>query len=84
MGSGISAFPSMHLAIATLNAVFLWRFGGILRWIGIAFLVVTQLAAVHLAWHYAIDGYASMLATPVVWMLAGWISKGPSVAKTEA
>jgi hypothetical protein len=84
MGSGISAFPSMHLAIATLNAVFLWRFGGILRWIGIAFLVVTQLGAVHLAWHYAIDGYASMLATPAIWMLAGWLSKSSGAAKTEA
>lgn len=75
MGSGISAFPSMHLAIATLNAVFLWRFGGILRWTGVAFLVVTQLGAVHLAWHYAIDGYASMLATTVIWALTGWLSK---------
>ncbi|WFP62778.1 phosphatase PAP2 family protein [Mesorhizobium sp. WSM4904] len=74
MGSGISAFPSMHVAIAMLNAVFLWRFGGILRWIGVAFLIMTQLGAVHLAWHYAIDGYASMLATPIIWMLAGWLS----------
>ncbi|CDX33171.1 conserved membrane hypothetical protein [Mesorhizobium sp. ORS 3359] len=74
IGSGISAFPSMHVAVATLNAIYLWRFGGLLRWASIVFLVAIQLAAVHLAWHYAIDGYASMLATPVIWAFAGWIS----------
>ncbi|WP_292446040.1 phosphatase PAP2 family protein [Mesorhizobium sp.] len=74
-GSGISAFPSLHVAVATLNAIYLWRFGGLLRWAGIAFLIVIQLGAVHLAWHYGIDGYASMLATPVIWAVAGWLSK---------
>ena len=74
MGSGISAFPSMHLAIATMNAAFLWRFGGFLRWSGIAFLIITQLGAIHLAWHYGIDGYASILVTPIIWVIAGRVS----------
>ncbi|TIP01832.1 MAG: hypothetical protein E5X72_23755, partial [Mesorhizobium sp.] len=74
LGSGISAFPSLHVAVATLNAIYLWRFGRLLRWSGIAFLVAIQLGAVHLAWHYAVDGYASILATPLIWMLAGWLS----------
>ncbi|TJV72708.1 MAG: inositol phosphorylceramide synthase [Mesorhizobium sp.] len=74
LGSGISAFPSMHVAVATLNAIYLWRFGSLLRWTSIVFLIAIQVAAVHLAWHYAIDGYASMLATPVIWAFAGWMS----------
>jgi len=82
LGSGISAFPSLHVAIATLNAIYLWRFGGLLRWLGAAFLVVIQLGAVQLGWHYGIDGYASMLATPIIWVTAGRIS-GRRKAKAE-
>ncbi|TPK99059.1 hypothetical protein FJ567_17440 [Mesorhizobium sp. B2-4-16] len=74
LGSGISAFPSLHVAVATLNAIYLWRFGALLRWLGVAFLIAIQLGSVHLGWHYAVDGYASMLATPVIWIFAGWLS----------
>ncbi|CDX60170.1 conserved membrane hypothetical protein [Mesorhizobium plurifarium] len=74
LGSGISAFPSLHVAVVTLNAIYLWRFGQLLRWVSIVFLIAIQLAAVQLAWHYAVDGYASMLATPVIWIVAGWVS----------
>ncbi|KQU97041.1 hypothetical protein ASD12_21710 [Mesorhizobium sp. Root102] len=75
MGSGISAFPSLHVAIATLNAIYLWRFGGLVRWTGVVFLIATQIGSVQLAWHYGIDGYASMLATPIIWIVAGRIAK---------
>ncbi|MFB9984180.1 phosphatase PAP2 family protein [Mesorhizobium kowhaii] len=81
MGGGISAFPSLHVAIATLNAIYLWRFGGLLRWAGAAFLVIIQLGAVYLAWHYGIDGYASMLAAPIIWVVAGRMAK-PSPLST--
>ena len=87
LGSGISAFPSLHVAVATLNAIYLWRFGRLLRWSGVAFLVAIQLGAVHLAWHYAVDGYASMLATPVIWIFAGWLSdlhRLPGTAKAAS
>ena len=74
LGSGISAFPSLHVAVATLNAIYLWRFGRLLRWASIAFLAAIQLGSVHLAWHYAVDGYASMLLTPIIWAIAGRLS----------
>ncbi|MDX8450514.1 phosphatase PAP2 family protein [Mesorhizobium captivum] len=75
LGSGISAFPSVHVATATLNAIYLWRFGRVLRWGGIAFLIAIQLGSVHLGWHYAVDGYVSILATSVIWAAAGWLSR---------
>ncbi|MDX8522012.1 phosphatase PAP2 family protein [Mesorhizobium dulcispinae] len=75
LGSGISAFPSVHVATATLNAIYLWRFGRVLRWGSIAFLVAIQLGSVHLGWHYAVDGYVSILATSAIWAVAGWLSK---------
>lgn len=75
LSKGISAFPSLHVAIATLNAIYLWRFGGLLRWAGVAFLILIQLGSVQLAWHYGIDGYTSMLATVIIWAAAGRIAK---------
>lgn len=59
-GSGISAFPSVHVALATMNALFL---GERARWLGLlgAFYVAVILASsVLLGWHYAVDGYVSI------------------------
>jgi hypothetical protein len=72
LGAGISAMPSMHVAIAVLLALFGWR---VSRGLGIAltaFAVLIQLGSVHLAWHYAIDGYASAIAGALIWYGVGW------------
>ncbi|AZO71708.1 MAG: hypothetical protein E5V92_04060 [Mesorhizobium sp.] len=82
LGSGISAFPSVHVATATLNAIYLWRFGRVLRWGSIVFLIAIQLGSVHLGWHYAVDGYVSILGTSAIWAAAGWLSR--SCPRTEA
>jgi hypothetical protein len=61
-GSGISAFPSMHVAVATLWACYLAeRF----RWLaplGVAYAAVILFLSVFTGWHYAVDGIASALA----------------------
>ena len=57
VGSGISAMPSMHVAIATLFALVCWR---VRRWLGIVmtiYAVIIMLGSVDLGWHYAVDGY---------------------------
>ena len=72
LGSGISAMPSMHLAIATLMALLGWRIN---RWVGLgytAFAAVILVGSVHLGWHYAIDGYVSIVAAIAVWHATGW------------
>ncbi|MCV0394671.1 MAG: phosphatase PAP2 family protein [Rhizobiaceae bacterium] len=60
LGTGISAFPSMHVALATLNMLFLWERSR--RWgmIAAGYLLVVLASSVYLAWHYAIDGYAAI------------------------
>ncbi len=71
-GCGISAMPSMHIAIATLNALFLSSMR--LRPLTIAgwtFLAIMQFGSVYAGWHYAIDGYASMLIAGLIWWLTG-------------
>jgi hypothetical protein len=72
LGSGISAMPSMHLAISTLMALLGWRIN---RWAGIAYTVfaaVILVGSVHLGWHYAIDGYVSIVAAIALWHATGW------------
>jgi len=71
LGSGISAFPSVHIAMATLFALLGWRVNRATRIVTLSFLAIMQISSVHLAWHYAIDGYASALATTLAWYTIG-------------
>jgi len=73
-GSGISATPSMHVAIATLIALLAWRASLLLGVAATAFVILTLIATVHLGWHYAVDGYISLLAVPMIWLWAGRIA----------
>jgi membrane-associated phospholipid phosphatase len=71
-GSGISAMPSIHVATAVLFALLGWRVD---RRLGIAFTVfaaVIMIGSVHLAWHYAVDGYLSAVLTVLIWRFCGW------------
>ena len=69
--SGISAFPSMHVASTVLMAVYARaynrRFGQIMA----VFAGVIMLGSVLLAWHYAVDGYAGALIALACWWIAG-------------
>lgn len=71
IGSGISAMPSMHVAIAILMALFGW---GHSRAAGIAlsiYALIVLIGSIHLAWHYALDGYAAALGAWLIWWLVG-------------
>lgn len=59
IGGGISAFPSMHVAIAAWLAIVLHARG----WtkLGIAYLAAIFACSILLGWHYAADGVAGIL-----------------------
>lgn len=72
MGSGISAMPSMHVAMAVLMALFGWEYS---RPAGIAltaYALVIFIGSIHLAWHYALDGYAGAIGAWIIWKLVGF------------
>jgi hypothetical protein len=71
MGSGISAFPSLHLAITTLIVLAAFQLRAWLGWVMAAYLCVIMAGSVHLGWHYAIDGYFAIAATFVLWKAVG-------------
>jgi len=59
LGAGISAFPSMHIAIATWFAIVLGSRGW--KWVGIAYVAAMLFCSVVLGWHYAADGVAGIV-----------------------
>jgi membrane-associated phospholipid phosphatase len=61
----------MHVAFATLNAYLLSSLNiwlGILGWI---FAALIMYGSVYTGWHYAVDGYVSIIVVSVIWWVTG-------------
>jgi hypothetical protein len=67
--SGISAFPSVHVGLVTLNALFLYEHHRKLGLAAFAYVAFVAVSSVYLAWHYAIDGYASIAVTVLIYLV---------------
>jgi len=83
-GTGISAFPSIHVAIAALYVLFAWQFGRLARVASILFLIAIMIGSVELGWHYALDGYAGMAGTAAIYFGVGWAQRRLSNAAPES
>lgn len=71
VASGISAFPSLHLANATLFALLARRCHPWVTWVGGAFCFIILVGSVYLGWHYAVDGYFAIATTLLIWKAVG-------------
>ncbi len=68
---GISAMPSLHVAIVVLEALWGWQVNRRLGVVLTLYAGLVMVGSVHLGWHYAVDGYVSALGAVVVWWGAG-------------
>lgn len=69
LGLGISAFPSVHLAVATMTALYMAERS---RWLvlpGMMFIALILFLSVYTGYHYAVDGYFSILVVAAAWAL---------------
>lgn len=65
--SGISAFPSIHVATSAWIAI------ALRHWLAYAFLAMIFIGSIMLGWHYAIDGVAGVLGALACFGLANLI-----------
>ena len=60
---GVAAFPSLHVGVVVLFALFLSQVHRVLGILMGIYAFIVQIGSVFLGWHYAIDGYfAALLA----------------------
>ena len=69
VGSGISAFPSVHLSISTVAGLYLAERSRWLAPLGALFVATILFLSVYTGYHYAVDGYFSILFICLVWYI---------------
>ncbi len=75
VGTGISAFPSVHVAVATLYAFYAWPLGRLPRVAALLYLVAVMIGAVNLGWHYSLDCYAGLLGAALIYGAVGAVQR---------
>lgn len=72
-GSGISAFPSVHVGLITMNALFVSDRFPRLAGLAAGYTLFIVASSVYLGWHYAIDGYVSIVVVVIAHgLLKSW------------
>ncbi len=66
-GMGISAFPSLHVAMVTLCCLVSLEVDRVLAAAGLIIVLIIETGSVLFGWHYAIDGYFSILVMSAFW-----------------
>ena len=64
---GISAMPSMHVSLSLVMAMGMWRFSRAFSAALWVYAAAIFIGSVHFGWHYAVDGYVSLIATVLIW-----------------
>jgi hypothetical protein len=83
-GSGISAFPSVHVGLIAMNAFFLADHSRRLWLVAFVYLALIVISSVYLAWHYAIDGYTSIAVALTIHLLVKRLAPSKAAARADA
>lgn len=81
LGSGITAMPSMHVSMAFLFWLAIRQVSPTAGKIFFAFFVLIWIGSVHLAYHYAVDGLVSIIATAAIWRFVNAIIEVWDIAR---
>ena len=73
--AGISAMPSLHIAMVTLVALASWRLSPWLGALAGLYALLMLAGSVLTGMHYAVDGYAGIVLTAALWRLAGKLAR---------
>lgn len=65
--NAISAMPSMHIALCWLFVLYAREFGKMQCLVALGFCAVIFTGAVYFGFHYAVDGYVSIMAVSLLW-----------------
>ena len=68
---GISAMPSMHVAMAVLFAIAGFQFGRVWGVILSGYALLIWIGSIHLGWHYATDGIVGAAMMIALWRISG-------------
>lgn len=71
IGGGISAMPSIHVATALLFWLLARELKNKYERLFMIFFILIVLGSIYLGWHYAVDGYLSMITTYAIWKISG-------------
>lgn len=71
IGTGISAMPSVHVAIALWVALVIKSYVPKFAPLGFAWFTIVAVGSVALGWHYAVDSLAAIGIAVAAWLLAG-------------
>jgi hypothetical protein len=74
IGSGISAMPSVHNALAALFAMASFKLNRIAGWLLTFYAAFIWIGSIHLGWHYALDGIVAIALTFGIWHVCGRIA----------
>jgi membrane-associated phospholipid phosphatase len=73
LGSGISAFPSVHVGLVAMNAFFAAEISHRLGVAAFCYAAFVIASSVYLGWHYAVDGYASLAVVGLCHFGVKWL-----------
>jgi hypothetical protein len=68
---GISAMPSIHVAMAVVFALLGMHVNRFLGIVLIIYAIIIYIGSVVLGWHYAVDGYLSSILVVLLWKVTG-------------